>query len=183
MKGQIAVVLIVVALFAGAGIGYFGSTLSQTTIPKTYTITQGFTTSQRANPVSITSVGDETFVTWHTTLNTCAACTSHGGGATFTFPLSVNYSGGPWSIHYWVQNSTGTQNSISGSLNGSGNSSIWITFNVAGYAQYTLCASATKLPNDSQQQYDLPLTLSSLGQYATAANSTPTVETCGTMAV
>ena len=41
MKGQIAVVLIVVALFAGAAIGYFGNTSSQKTVTKTYTVTQG----------------------------------------------------------------------------------------------------------------------------------------------
>jgi len=41
MKGQIAVVLIVVALFAGAAIGYFGNTAFQTTFTKTYTLTQG----------------------------------------------------------------------------------------------------------------------------------------------
>lgn len=41
MKGQIAVVLIVVALFAGAAIGYFGGTSFQTTVTKTYTLTQG----------------------------------------------------------------------------------------------------------------------------------------------
>ena len=40
MKGQIAVVLIVVALFAGAGIGYFGGTAFQTTVTKTYTLPQ-----------------------------------------------------------------------------------------------------------------------------------------------
>ena len=40
MKGQIAVVLIVVALFAGAGIGYFGGTAFQTTVTKTYTPAQ-----------------------------------------------------------------------------------------------------------------------------------------------
>ena len=165
-NGAIATLLVVIILVS-LGAGYFFGA-----------------TSQRTNLVSVTTVSDETFVTWRTTLNTCASCTSGGGGgATFTFPLSINYSGGPWSLHYWVQNFSGTQNSISGSLNGSGNSSIWITFYVAGYAQYTLCASATKLPNDSQQQYDLPLTLSSLGQYASAANSTSTVETCGTMAV
>ena len=41
MKGQIAVVLIVAALFAGAAIGYLGNTSSQTTVTKTYTLTQG----------------------------------------------------------------------------------------------------------------------------------------------
>jgi len=41
VKGQIAVVLIVVALFAGAAIGYFGNTSSQKTVTKTYTVTQG----------------------------------------------------------------------------------------------------------------------------------------------
>ena len=41
MKGQIAVVLIVVALFAGAAIGYFGGTAFQTTVTKTYTLPQG----------------------------------------------------------------------------------------------------------------------------------------------
>ena len=40
MKGQIAVVLIVVALFAGAGVGYFGGTAFQTTVTKTYTLPQ-----------------------------------------------------------------------------------------------------------------------------------------------
>ena len=41
MKGQIAVVLIAVALFAGAAIGYFGNTSSQATITKAHTLTQG----------------------------------------------------------------------------------------------------------------------------------------------
>jgi len=41
MKGQVAVVLIIAALFAGAAIGYFGSPPFQTTITKTYTLTQG----------------------------------------------------------------------------------------------------------------------------------------------
>ena len=158
--------LLVVVILVSLGAGYFFGT-----------------TSQRASPVSITTVDDETFVTWHTTLNTCAACTSHGGGATFTIPLSVNYSGGPWSLHYWVQNFTGTQNSISGSLYGSGNSSIWITFYVAGYAEYTLCASATKFSTNSSQQNNLPLTLGGLGPSESTTNSTQTVETCGTMAV
>jgi hypothetical protein len=40
VKGQIAVVLTVVALFAGAGIGYFGGTAFQTTVTKTYTLPQ-----------------------------------------------------------------------------------------------------------------------------------------------
>ena len=165
MRNRAIASLLVVVILASLAAGYFFGI-----------------TSQRTNPVSITTVDDETFVTWHTTLNTCAACTSHGGGATFTIPISVNYSGGLWSLHYWVQNYTGTQNSISGSLYGSGNSSISITFYVAGYAEYTLCVSATKF-SPSPQQYNLPLTLSSLGQYASTANSTSTVETCGTMAV
>ena len=38
MKRQIAVVLIVVALFVGAAIGYFGGTAFQTTVTKTYTL-------------------------------------------------------------------------------------------------------------------------------------------------
>ena len=41
VKGQIAVVLIVVALFAGAAIGYFGHASSQTTVTRTYTLTEG----------------------------------------------------------------------------------------------------------------------------------------------
>jgi len=158
--------LLVVVILVSLGAGYFFGT-----------------TSHRANPVSITTVNDETFVTWRTTLNTCASCTSGGGGgATFTYPLSVNYGGGQWSLHYWVQNFTGTQNSISGNLNGSGDSSIWITFYVAGYAQYTLCVSATKLPF-SPQQSELPLTLSGLSRSVSTTNSTSTVEACGTMAV
>ena len=103
MRNRAIASLLVVVILVSLGAGYFFGT-----------------TSQRTNLVSITTVGDETYVTWHTALNTCASCTSHGGGATFTFPLSVNYSGGPWSLHYWVQNFTGTQNSISGNLNGKG---------------------------------------------------------------
>jgi len=41
VKGQIAVVLIVVALFAGAAIGYFGGSAFQSTVTKTYTLPQG----------------------------------------------------------------------------------------------------------------------------------------------
>jgi len=40
LKGQIAVVLIVVALFTGAGIGYFAGTPFQTTVTKTYALPQ-----------------------------------------------------------------------------------------------------------------------------------------------
>jgi len=168
MKNKAVASLLVVVILVSLGVGYFIGT-----------------TSQRANLVSITTVSDETFVTWHTTLNNCASCTASGGGATFTFPLSINYSGGLWSLHYWVQNYTGTQNSISGSLYGSGNSSIWITFYVAGYAEYTLCVSATPLPL-SPQQSDLPLTLSGLSPNVSTTpkmNSTSTAEACSTMAV
>jgi hypothetical protein len=165
MRNKAYASLLVVVILVSLGAGYFFGT-----------------TSQRTNLVSITTVGDETFVTWHTTLNNCASCTASGGGAPFTFPLSINYSGGLWSLHYWVQNYTGTQNSISGSLYGSENSSIWITFYVAGYTEYTFCVSATPLPL-SQQQYDLPLTLSGLGRSVSTTNSTSTVEACSTMAV
>lgn len=160
--GIVAVVL--VAILFGATAGYLVGTSARQTV----------------TAPSVTTVGSEIFVTFHTTLNACNACS---GGGTFTYPLSLNYSGGPWILHYWVQNYSGTQNSINGNLIGSGNSEIWITFYVAGFVQYTLCASATKMPNDSPQLYDLPLTLSSLGQYVTATNSNSTVETCGTMAV
>lgn len=165
MKNKAVASLLVVVILVSLGAGYFIGT-----------------TSQRASLVSITTVGDETFVTWHTTLNNCASCTASGGGATFTFPLSVNYSGALWSLHYWVQNLTGTQNSISGSLDGSGNSQISITFYVAGYAEFTLCASATKF-SLSPQQGDLPLTLSGLSRSVSTTNSTSTVVACGTMAV
>ena len=160
--GIVAVVL--VAILFGATAGYLVGTSARQTV----------------TAPSVTTVGSEIFVTFHTTLNACNACS---GGGTFTYPLSLNYSGGPWILHYWLQNYSWTQNSINGNLIGSGNSEIWITFYVAGYVEYTLCASATKMPNDSPQQFGLPLTLSSLGQYVTAANSNSTVETCGTMAV
>ena len=165
MKKWAIASLLVVVILVSLGAGYFFGT-----------------TSQRPNLVSITTIRDETFVTWHTTLNNCASCTASGGGATFTFPLDINYSGGPWSLHYWVQNYTGTQNSISGSLNGSGNSSIWITFYVAGYAEYTLCVSATPRTLSPQQSV-LPLTLSGLSRSVSTTNSTLTVEGCSTMAV
>ena len=256
MNGQVASVLIVVALIAGAGIGYLEGTGNPPTVTQTFLHTTVITqvggeectvteyhvwsvesihnsttiggTSTQSYPVTTfetsgyptyttntftgtltgaiaywnatscslgnsqpynskvaftSTVGSETFVTWSTTLNTCASCTSHGGGATFTFPLSITYGGGPWSLHYWVQNFTGTQNSISGNMLGSGNSSIWITFYVGGYAQYTLCASATKLANDSPQLYNLPLTLAGLNRNVTATGSNSTVESCGTLTV
>jgi hypothetical protein len=159
MKTRIIAVVLVAILF-GATAGYLVGTSARQTV----------------TAPSVTTVGSEIFVTFHTTLNACNACS---GGGTFTYPLSLNYSGGPWILHYWIQNYSGTQNSISGNLVGSGNSSIWITFYVGGYVEYTLCAIATKAGNDSSQQF--PLTLSSLGQYVITTNST--VETCGTMAV
>lgn len=178
--------LLVVALIMGA---VSGTVLFPRTLTRTVTLTQTVTNSIfsgsptiATNSVSVTSVGSETFVGWHTIL-ACAGCDNTTAGATFDYPLSVNYSGGPWILHYWVQNYSGTQNSINGNLIGSGNSEIWITFNVAGYAQYTLCASATKAPNDSPQQFDLPLTLSLLNQNETAIGSNPTAEVCGSMAV
>jgi hypothetical protein len=156
--GIVAVVL--VAILFGATVGYLVGTSARQTV----------------TAPSVTTVGSEIFVTFHTTLNACNACS---GGGTFTYPLSINYSGGPWILHYWVQSYSGTQNSISGNLVGSGNSSIWITFYVGGYVEYTLCASATPAGNNYPVQY--PLTLSSLGQNVTSTGST--VETCGTMAV
>jgi len=65
-KNEIAVVLIVAALFAGAAIGYFGGTSFQTTVTKTYTVSQGSgleaCTVTRYNVWSIESVANSTTV-------------------------------------------------------------------------------------------------------------------------
>jgi uncharacterized protein (UPF0333 family) len=180
MKNEAIASLLVVVILASAGAGYFIGTTSQraqtsTATESTQTITVYTLGSSptTTNLVSVTTVGSETFVTWNATLRP----TGNNAGATFVYPISVNYTG-PWSLHYWVENYTGTRNSISGNLIGSGNSEIWITF--SAYAQYTLCASATKLPNDSA--YSSTLTLSVLGQNGDTTASDPTVEVCGTMA-
>ncbi|GEM_PF-4965652 len=172
MKTGIVAVLLVAILF-GATAGYLVGTTTRVTATVTSLATVG--SIVYAEP-SITNFHSEIDVTFHTVLNACTGCT---GGGSFTYPLSVNYSGGMWILHYWVQNYSGTQNSISGNLVGSGNSSISITFYVDGYVEYTLCASATPAGNDYPVQY--PLTLSSLGQNVTSTGST--VETCGTIAV
>jgi hypothetical protein len=180
MRDEIIAALVIVLVIASAGVGYFIGTTSQRAQPSTVTeYTQTITvytlgsSSATTNLVSITTVGSETFVTWNTTLRP----TGNNVGTTFVYPISVNYTG-QWSLHYWVENYTGTQNSISENLIGSGNSEIWITF--SAYAQYTLCASATKLPSDSVSSPTL--TLSVLGQNGDTTASDPTVEVCGTMA-
>ena len=178
MRNGVIAALLVAAIIVGAGAGYLLGNVNERT---TTTTRLEYST---ANSESVTTVGSETFVDFHTTLASCPTCHTTIGATKFTYTLSVNYSGGPWMLHYWVQNFTGTQSSINGNLIGSGNhSEIWISFYVAGYAQYTLCASATKLPNDSPQRYDLPLTLSLIDKTDTAANSDSTAEVCGTLAV
>ena len=94
----------------------------------------------------------------------------------FYYPISINYSGS-WSLAYWVEG----QNSVKGTLSGSGNYQTTITFYVVGYAEDTLCANATKLSGDSLQQNDLNLTLSVLG--ATNSTTASSTEVCATMAV
>jgi len=189
MKTGLVAVVLVAAILFGATAGFLVGTSARQTVTATFVpVTTVICASNNCHQsqltsASVTTVGSETFVTFHTTLNACTACSYTIGGGTFVYLLSVNYSGGPWILHYWVQNYSGTQNSINGNLIGSGNSEIWITFYVAGYVQYTLCASATKAPNDSPQLYDLPLTLSLFNQNETATNSNSTAEVCGTMAV
>jgi hypothetical protein len=179
--GVTLIVVAIVALALGATIGYGLS--SETSAGRTSTITQTHTvttsvSSTITNSASISSVGTETFVNFETALTAC--CNNTTGGATFDYPISVSYSGS-WILHYWVQNFSGTLNSIEGNLKGSGSSSIWVTFNVVGIGQYTLCASATTVPDDSSQ-YN-PLTLSLFNQNENTTASNPTVEVCGTMAV
>jgi hypothetical protein len=177
----LSVALVFTALILGATIGYGLSSGRTSTITQTHTVTISVfpgNSSTTTNSVSVSSVGTETFVTFETTLNAC--CNNTTEGAQFDYPISISY-GGLWLLHYWVENFSGGINSIEGNLNGSGSSSIWITFNVAGVVEYTLCASATTLPDDSSQ-YN-PLTLSLLNQNENTTVSNPTVEVCGTMAV
>lgn len=190
MRNKAVASLLVVVVLVSVGAGYLIGTTSQhtqTTTATEFTQTTVYTLGSplitTTNSISISSVGSETFVTFLITLTACTSCNNTVGGATFTYPLSINYGGGPWGLHYWVENFSGTQNSINGNLVGSGNSDTWITFYVAGYAQYTLCASATKFPNDSPQLFDIPLTLSLFDQNESATESNSTVEVCGTMAV
>ena len=182
MRNEVFASLLAVVILVSLGAGYFIGTTSQraqtstaTKYTQTITVYTLGSSSATTNLVSITTVGSETFVTWNTTLRP----TGNNVGTTFVYPISVNYTG-QWSLHYWVENYTGTQNSISENLIGSGNSEIWITF--SAYGQYTLCASATKFPTDSSRQYSLPLTLGVLGPSQSTTNSTSTVEVCGTMA-
>jgi len=178
-------VIAVIALALGTTIGFSVSSGRTSTLTQTRTVTTsvspGNSSTTTSNSISISSVGSETFVTFETTLTAC--CNNTIAGGTFVYPLSVNYSGGPWLLHYWVQNYSGTQNSINGNLIGSDNSETWITFYVTGYVEYTLSASATKMPNDSPQLYDLPLTLTLLNQNESATGSNSTVEVCGTIGV
>ena len=176
---RLAVAIVVAGVAIGAGIlasSYLGTA---TTVTRTSTTTvttstfRGNSSATTTNSVSTSSIGSETFVTFETTLTAC--CNSTTGGGTFDYPLSIE-SIGTWTMHYWVQNYSGTENSIEGNLNGAGNSETWITFSVEGYVGYTLCASATVLPPGP------PLTLSLFNQNTTTG-SNPTVEVCGTMAV
>lgn len=136
-------------------------------------------------PSGQTSVSMEEFQT------TCPSTTTTSQdastvGATFVFPISINYSGSWW-LAYWVENysqSGPSQRNILGNLTGSGNYQTTVTMNVVGYVERTLCASATKL--DSLQE-NLTLSVLPTGfngvntDSTTASNST--AEVCATMGV
>jgi hypothetical protein len=169
----ITAVITIVALSLGATIGY---NLSGRT--STVTVSVRNPSAMTTNSIFITSVGSETFVAFDTPLTSC--CKNTVAGGTFDYPLSIEYSGA-WIVHYWVQSYSGTESSIEGNLNGSGNSETWVTIYVEGYVEYTLCASATTLANDSSQYY--PLTLGLFNQNATTTPSNPTIEVCSAMAV
>ncbi len=184
---RLAIAIVLAGVVISAGIfasSYRGTATTVTqisTTTRTFTVTTSVfranSTSITANSISISTVGSETFVSFDTTL---AGCCNKTEGAALDYPISISY-GGSWILHYWVQNFSGPLNTIEGNLNGSGSSSIWITFNVAGVAQYTLCASATTLPDDSSQYSPLRLSLFYQNENTTVSN--PTVEVCGTMAV
>lgn len=159
--GHMIVMVAVIALVVGLTIGYMLGSSSTST-----------------NRMSISSVGNETFVTFHTTLSACTGCNNFG--TTFVYPISINYNNS-WILHYWIENYTGTENTISGNLVGSGNSETWITF--YGYGEYTLCASATRLPSNDTQLFNPILTLTVIAQNESTTASNPTIEVCGTMAV
>ena len=112
-------------------------------------------------------MGSQTYITF---LKTLTACCNNTIGATFDYPISVNYSGS-WNLVYSVE-----YGNISGNLNGSGNHEIWIKFNVTGYVQYTLCANAAKLDSSQDNLTLMVLTTTK----STTASST---EVCSTMAV
>ena len=110
---------------------------------------------------------------------TCCGNTNEGGALTYS--LSIEYNGGPWMMHYWIQNYQGTEISFQGHLNGTGNTDIWIKLPVIGVAEYTLCASGTPLPNDLPQYY--PLTVTLFNQNATNTRFEDTVLVCGSMGI
>lgn len=131
--------------------------------------TSFYSITTASNSVTTSIVGSQTYITFYETVSGC--CNNTSGVTPFTYPISVNYSGS-WKLAYWVQDVNG----IEENLNGSANSEIWITFNVAGVVQDTLCANATKL--DSSQN-NLTLVVLTATKSTTAAS----IEVCVTMAV
>lgn len=109
----------------------------------------------------------------------------------FYYPISVNYSGS-WSLVYWGENGTASQNSsampgpmpypwwynIHGSFTGSGNYMTRIVTYGIGYVENHLCAKATKMDSQSAT---LALAVVNMANSTTASN--PSVEVCFTWAV
>ena len=183
------ITIAVLALALGATIGYSlssGRIYTTTQTGKTSTTTQTYTVTttsiflgnssttvtnspnSSSQSVQTYTVGSQTYITFLKTLTAC--CNNTSVGATFDYPVSINYTGS-WNLVYSVE-----YGNISGNLNGSGNHEIWIKFDVTGYVQYTLCANATKLDSSQDNLTLMVLTTTK----STTASST---EVCSTMAV
>ena len=164
----IAILVLVLSVAYFANMGSFRSTSVSTT-----------ETTQQTNTAFTTTNSFQTSYT----LTFTACCNDTTVGAQLFYPISIEYNGS-WNLFYWIKSATGALTSIKGNLNGSGSYETTITFYVAGYAQETLCAKATKL-DDSQK--NLTLSVLATGVSGVNTNSTtasnPTAEVCATMGV
>jgi hypothetical protein len=112
----------------------------------------------------------------------------------FYYDISISYNGS-WSLMYWGQNGTFTNNetvycnqcygnemsyNVVGNLTGSGNYSYTVTTYGIGYTENNLCVNATKLGDLQQNKV---LTLRIIQNTGNTSGSNPTVEVCATQAV
>ncbi|HXW94802.1 MAG TPA: hypothetical protein VEJ19_03765 [Nitrososphaerales archaeon] len=142
MRYEVTAGLLIVAIVAGAGVGYYVSSSDQS-----------ITTSVMTTTSFITRSG-YTFTVTKTVTTTCSGYPPGGDCITpysYTFALSVNYTGS-WKVAYQGYNSLGRSNptNVSGGYSGTGSNSTMITLIGLSNNGLTLCAQAQKLDSSNR---------------------------------
>ena len=137
MRKGVVAVLLVVAILAGAGAGYYVDAINRSATTTVLTATSFITPS------------GYTYTSTTTVTTTCSGYPPGGNCITtysYTFTVTVNYTG-PWKLSYQGYNSLGRANptNVSGSYSGTGINSTTIALSGLNNNGLTLCAQVQKL--------------------------------------